>query len=78
MQRLFETNVNRNAGTLPRTADTDIVFTRAPYIMYEQFQLGNNFITYLERTIQSKHVLRTRIKLTLYQKLFELISGIES
>ena len=34
MQKRFETNVNQTANALPRTVDADIVFTRAPYIMY--------------------------------------------
>ena len=78
MQELFETGVNQNADGLPRIVDADIVFTGAPYIMYEQFQLDNNFKTYLEGTMQSKDMLRTEIKPTPYQKLFELITGTES
>ena len=53
MQKLFKTNVNQNADALPRTVDADIVFTAALFIMYEQFQLENNFKTYLEGTMQS-------------------------
>ena len=30
MQRLFETNVNQAADALPRTFDTEIIFTSAP------------------------------------------------
>ena len=61
-------NVNQNAGALPRTVDADIVFTGALYIMYEQFQLDDNFKTYLEGTLQSQYMLRMRIKPTPYQK----------
>ena len=78
MQKLFKTNVNQNADALPRTVDADIVFTAAPFIMYEQFQLENNFKTYLEGTMQSQHVLRTGIKPTPYQKSLELVTGTES
>ena len=51
MQRLFETNFNQNADALPRTVDADIVFTGAPYIMYKQFQLDDNFKIYLKGTM---------------------------
>ena len=64
--------------TLPRTVDADIVFAGALEIMHEQFQLDENFKTYLEGTMQSEHVLRTGIKPTPYQKSFELVTGTES
>ena len=72
MQELFETGVNQNADGLPRIVDADIVFTGTPYIMYEQFQLDNNFKTYLEGTMQSKDMLRTEIKPTPYQNCSNL------
>ena len=75
MQKLFETNRNQTADALPRTVDAD---TSAPYIMYEQFKLDNNFRTYLEGVMLSEHVLGTGIKPTPYQKSFELVSGTES
>ena len=50
---------------LPMNVDDDIVFTL--YIIYKQFQLDDNFKTYLEGTMQSKHVLRTGIKGARYQ-----------
>lgn len=43
MQRLFETNVNQNAGAISRTVDAGIIFIGAPYIMYKQFKLDDNF-----------------------------------
>ena len=78
MQKRFETNVNQNAVALPRTVGADIFITGAPYIMYEQLQLNDNFKTYLEGTMQSEQVLRTGIKPTPYQKLFKLVTGTES
>ena len=68
MKKPFETNVNQNENALPRTVDAaDIVFTGALYIMYKQFQLDDNFKTYLEGPMQSKHMLRMGIKPTFYQ-----------
>ena len=78
IQKLLEANVNQNADALPTTVDADIVFIGASYIMYKQFQLDDNFKTYLKGTMRSEHVLRTRIKPTPYQKSFELVTGTES
>ena len=78
MQRLFEANINQTADFLPRTVDAEIILTSAPYIMYEQFKLSDNFGTYLEGVLLSEHVLRTGIRATQYQKSFELVSGTES
>ena len=66
MQKLFETNINQSTDALSMSLDADVVFTWAPYIMYKQFQLDDNFETYLEGTMQSKNVLRTGVKETLY------------
>ena len=44
-QKLFETNRNQTADALPKTIDADIVITSAPYIIYEQFKLDDNFRT---------------------------------
>ena len=73
MQKLFETNKNQTTDALPRTVDADIVFTSAPYTMYEQFKLVDNFRTYLEGVMLSEHVLRTGIKPTPYQTLNSLL-----
>ena len=84
MQRLFETNVNQAVDVLPRTVDAEIIFTSAPYIMYEQLKLDRNYWTYLEDVMLSKGVFRTKpelefsIKPTPYQKSFELVFDTES
>ena len=78
MQRLFETKVNQSTNALPTSINASAVFTSAPYIMYKQFKLDDNFRTYLEGTMISEHVLRTGIKSTPYQKSFELVAGTES
>ena len=43
MQRPFETNVNEAPDAVPRTVDPEIIFTSAPYIMYEQLKFDNNY-----------------------------------
>ena len=78
MQRLFEMNVNQAADALPKAVDAEIMFTSAPYIMYEQLKLDDNYQTYLKGVMPSERVLRTGIKPTPYQKSFELVVGTES
>ena len=75
MQKLFEINTNQANNALPTSVDAAVIFTSSPYIQYEQFQLDNNFKTYLEGTLQSDHVLRMGIKPTPYQKLNKLVVG---
>ena len=75
MQRLFEMNINQAADALPRVVDAEIMFTSAPYIMYEQLKLDDNYQTYLKSVMLSERVLRTGIKPTPYQKSFELVVG---
>ena len=43
MQRPFETNVNEAPDAAPRTVNAEIIFTSAPYIMYEQLKFDNNY-----------------------------------
>ena len=78
MQKLFEPNANQANGALPISVDATIIFTSTPYIQYDQFQLDDNLETYPKRTLQSKHVLRTGIKPTPYQKLYKLVVGTQS
>ena len=75
---MFETNIYQSRDVLPDSVDADLVYTGVLHIMYEQFQLDNNFKIYLEGTLQSDHVLRTGIKPTTYPKLFEVVCGTES
>ena len=46
--------------------------------MYEQFKLDDNYRTYLEGTMISNNVLRTRIQLTPCQKSYEMVHGSQS
>ena len=78
MPKLFETNTNQTVDALPRSVNAGIIFTSALYIKYEQFNLDDNFRTYLKGVMLYEHVLRMRIKPTPYQKSFELVTGTES
>ena len=78
MPKLFETNTNQTVDALPRSVNAGIIFNSALYIKYEQFNLDDNFRTYLKGVMLYEHVLRMRIKPTPYQKSFELVTGTES
>lgn len=67
---MFETNVNQATDALPDSVDASLVFTDAPYVMYESFKLDGKFIMYLQGILISDH-------LTPYQTSFELIAGIK-
>ena len=77
MQNLFETNANQANNALVAGVDAEMIITSTPCIQYEQFQLDDNFKMCLKGTLQSElqSVLRTRAKLTPYQKLYELVIG---
>ena len=78
MQRLLETNTNQTTDALPDSVDASIYFTGAPYIMYEQFKLDDNFRAYLEGTLISEHVLRTGMKSHRTKKSFKIVASTES
>ena len=59
IQRLFESKTNQAAGDgLPNNVDAIIILDSAPYILYYQFNLDDNFRTYLEGVMISENSLR--------------------
>ena len=54
MRRLFEFGKVLVSGTALPTPDAKIIFTKAPYIKYEQILLDKNFRQYLETIMISK------------------------
>ena len=78
MLRFSETNENQGTNALPTSVDASNIFTSAPYILFEQFKLDDNFRTYIEGTMISEDVLRTGIEPTPYQKPFKLVTGTQS
>ena len=74
MQRLFESKTNQVAGArLPNNVDAKIILDSAPYILYYQFDLDDNFRTYMEGAIISENSLRTAL-----QKSYEMMIGSQS
>ena len=58
MKKLFESRKLLASGTAIPAPDTKIIFTKAPFIHYEQILLDKNFRQYLETTMVSKKILR--------------------
>ena len=59
MRKLFESRKKVSAIGAP---DANIIFTKAPFLQYEQFLLDKNFRQYLETIMVSKKVLRMGVQ----------------
>ena len=78
--RLFESNVSLAAATTayPTTFDAKIILDSTPYLLYHQFELEDTYRAYFEGSMISNQILRTGIKLSPYQKSYELVVGAQS
>ena len=54
MKKLFESRKVYATGSALPTPDVKIIFTKAPFLQYEQILLDNNFRQYLKTTMVSK------------------------
>ena len=78
MGQLFESRkVIASTATIDE-ADAEIIFTRAPFIQYEQILLDKNFRQHLETIMFSKKVLRMGAQKTPIQKTYEIKKGSDS
>ena len=60
MKRLFESRkVLASTASKTPAPDAKIIFTKAPFVQYEQILLDKNFWQYLETIMVSKTILRT-------------------
>ena len=75
MKKLFESK--KRVATIGAT-DAKIIFTKAPFIQYEQFLLDKNFRQYLETIMVSKKILRMGVQKTPIQKTYEISAGSDS
>ena len=55
-----------------------MIFTKAPFIQYEQILLNKNFRQYLETKIVSKKISRMGAQRTPIQKTYEIHTGQDS
>ena len=72
MKKLFQSRKVLATGTAIPMADAKIIFSKAPFIQYEQILLDKNFKQYLETIMVSKKILRMGAQRTLIQKTYEI------
>ena len=77
MKKLF---VSRKviAGTATVDPDAKIIFTKAPFIQYEQLLLDKNFRQCLETMMVSKNFLRSGTQKSPIQNTYEINVGVDS
>ena len=63
------------ANAVIPSLDAKIIFTKAPFIQYEQLLLEKNFRQYLETIIVSKRILHMEAPKTPIQKTYEIGFG---
>ena len=79
MTRLFESRKVLSSSTTSAPAqDAEILFTRAPFIQYEQILLDKNFRQHLETIMVSKKIIRMGAQKTPIQKNYEIKEGSDS
>ena len=79
MKRLFESRKVLAASTTSTPKpDAEIIFTRAPFIQYEQILLDKNFRQHLETIMVSKKIIRMGAQETPIPKTYEIKQGSDS
>ena len=73
MEKLFESRKAIAANATIPEVDAEIIFTRAPFVQYEQILLDKNFRQHLETIMVSKKILRMGA-----QKTYEIQKGSDS
>ena len=78
MGKLFESRKPLVANAAIPEPDTQIIFTKAPFVQYEQILLDKNFRQHLETIMVSKKILRMGAQKTPIQKTYEIQKGSDS
>ena len=78
MDRFFESRKVLAANASVPDVDAQIIFTRAPFVQYEQILLDKNFKQHLETITVSKKILRMGAQKTLIQNFYEIQKGLDS
>ena len=79
MEKFFESNkVLASGAAILDDVDAQIIFTRAPFIQYEQILPDKNFRQHLETIMVSKKILRMGAQKTPIQKTYEVNKGSDS
>ena len=75
MKRLFE---SKKVVTAIGSPDAKIIFTKPPFIQYEQFLLDKKIRKYIKTIMISKKILCMGIQKTPIQKTYEISVGSDS
>ena len=75
MKRLFKSKEVLAVNSALPSPDAKIIFTKTPFVQYQQLQLDKNFRQYLETIIVSKKTLRMGAQKTLIQRTYEINTG---
>ena len=78
MKRLFKSKEVLAVNSALPSPDAKIIFTKTPFVQYQQLQLDKNFRQYLETIIVSKKTLRMGAQKTLIQRTYEINTGQDS
>ena len=78
MKRLLESRKVLEVGMAIPALDAKVIFTKAPYIQYEQILLDKNFRQYLETIMVSQKILRMGTQKTPLQKTCGINVGQDS
>ena len=78
MDKLFKSRKVLAANAAFPEVDVEIIFTRAPFVQYEQILLDKNFRQHLETIMVSKKILRMGAQKTPIQKTYEIQKGSDS
>ena len=78
MKKLFKSRNVIAANTAIPDVDEEILFTRAPFVQYEQILLDKNIRQHLETIMVSKKILRISAQKTPIQKTYEINTSSDS
>ena len=78
MGKLFESRKPLAENAAIPEPDAQIIFTKAPFVQYEQILLDKNFRQHLETIMFSKKILRMGAQKTPIQKTYEIKKGSDS
>ena len=78
MDKLFESRKVFTAGAAIPEVDAEVIFTRVPFVQYEQILLDKSFRQHLETIMVSKKILRMGAQKTPIQKTYEIQKGSDS
>ena len=77
MDNLFESKKVLAANAAIPEVDAEIIFTKAPFVQYEQILLDKSFRQHLETIMVSKKILRIGAQKTPIQKTYEIPDSLD-